>query len=232
MITDEMLKEAAGELENAMLAQMPDPKECQHDFSPRFERKMKKLIYRANHPITASLGFRIAAVILAILLLGGSVLLASEDARAKLIGWVREEGPDGEVRYVDYSDIRAEGVPTRFRLESDPEGYTLWRHHEGYRGESFSYIDDEETKLLHFIYKVIAKNSASCVSITTEGYIHKRVLINGSYADLTISKYSWDSSCIVWTGYDDMVVFSISGFLSEEELIYMAEHVVPVEDNP
>jgi hypothetical protein len=65
----------------------------------------------------------------------------------------------------------------------------------------------------------------------TQGYIHKRVLINGSYADMTISKYNWDTSRIVWRGYDGAVVFSINGFLSEEELIYMAEHIVPVEDN-
>jgi hypothetical protein len=231
VITDEMLKEAAGELENAMLAQMPDPKECQHDFSPRFERKMKKLIHRVDHPITASLGFRIAAVILAILLLGGSVLLISDDAKALFLGWVREERTGGIIRYVAHSDIRPESVPARFRLESEPEGYTLWRYHEDIIGEGFVYINDDETKLLSFQYFIITKNSGCTVQMETQGYIHKRVLINGSYADMTISKYNWDTSRIVWRGYDGAVVFSINGFLSEEELIYMAEHIVPVEDN-
>ena len=51
MITDEMLAQAAAELADAINESLPDPSECNHQFSPRFERKMKRLIHGTNHPI-------------------------------------------------------------------------------------------------------------------------------------------------------------------------------------
>lgn len=232
MITDEMLESAAGELENAMLAEMPDPKACQYEFSARFERKMKKLIYRADHPFIANLGFRIAAVILAILLLGGSVLLVSEDARAAFVGWISEKRADGSFYYTYYNDFQPEGVPTHFRLESVPEGYTLWKHNTGGYGESFVYINDGGTRLLSFSYYIIRENSAGALSISRTTSVHKEVLVNGRHADLLLKDKSIDSSNIVWTDYDGAILFCIGGYLDEEELIYMAEHIVAVEDTP
>ncbi|MBE6986931.1 MAG: DUF4367 domain-containing protein [Ruminococcaceae bacterium] len=232
MITDEMLKEAAGELENAMLAEMPDPKAYRYELSPRFERKMKKLIYRAAHPITASLGFRIAAVILAVLLLGGSVLLVSEDARAAFVGWVGGKREDGSFYYTYYADERPEGVPTHFRLESIPEGYTLWRHNTGGNGEGFVYINDDGTRLLRFTYDIVTENAAGALSISKTTCVHKEVLVNGRHADLLLKDKSIGASHIVWTDYDGAVLFSIAGYLDEDELIYMAEHVISVENTP
>ena len=51
MINDAMLKQAAEELAIAINESLPDPKECVFQFSPKFERKMKRLTRRANHPI-------------------------------------------------------------------------------------------------------------------------------------------------------------------------------------
>lgn len=42
-ITDEMLAQAAEEVDMAILAQLPEQAECQHEFSPDFCRKMHEL---------------------------------------------------------------------------------------------------------------------------------------------------------------------------------------------
>lgn len=232
MITEEMLKVAAGELENAMLAEMPDPKAYYYEFSARFERKMKKLIYRVDHPFIANLGWRIAAVILAILLLGGSVLLISEDARAAFVGWISEKRANGSFHYTYYNDFQPEGVPTHFRLESAPEGYTLRKHREFNSGEDFIYINDEGTRQIIFSYYIIRENSAGTLGISSRGGVHKEAVVNGLHADLIIEDKNRGASHIVWTGYDGAVLFTIAGYLDEEELIYMAEHIIVVEDNP
>ena len=39
-ITDEMLAQAAEEVDEAILDQLPDPADCKHEFSPEFEQKM------------------------------------------------------------------------------------------------------------------------------------------------------------------------------------------------
>ena len=51
MISDAMLQQAVEELATAINESLPDPKECVFQFSPKFERKMKRLTRRANHPI-------------------------------------------------------------------------------------------------------------------------------------------------------------------------------------
>lgn len=39
-ITDKMLAQAAKEVDEAILDQLPDPADCKHEFSPEFEQKM------------------------------------------------------------------------------------------------------------------------------------------------------------------------------------------------
>ena len=51
MISDERLCKAAQQAEKAFLASLPEPKDCKATFSPAFERKMKKLVKRTDHPI-------------------------------------------------------------------------------------------------------------------------------------------------------------------------------------
>lgn len=42
-LTDEMLRKMAHEVDAAILASLPDPKDCNHEFLPEFERKMEQL---------------------------------------------------------------------------------------------------------------------------------------------------------------------------------------------
>lgn len=51
MIPDKELQEAARKCEKAILAAMPEPEDCPAEFTPAFERKMKKLIARVDHPV-------------------------------------------------------------------------------------------------------------------------------------------------------------------------------------
>ena len=90
MISDERLCKAAQQAEKAFLASLPEPKDCKATFSPAFERKMKKLVKRTDHPIMYWIQKSVACLILILLLGGGSVLALSTEARAAFVGWVRE----------------------------------------------------------------------------------------------------------------------------------------------
>ena len=92
MITDEMLYSAAAKSNTAFVKYMEegyDP-ENQHTFSAKFERKMKRLIRKADHPLLYR-GLRgVASILLAILIGGGTWLAVDVEARAAFIGWLRE----------------------------------------------------------------------------------------------------------------------------------------------
>ena len=62
----------------------------EHDFSPAVEKKMQKLIRRANHPIRYRVAQAAACLLLAALLSGCTALAISPEARAAFAGWVRE----------------------------------------------------------------------------------------------------------------------------------------------
>lgn len=86
MISDERLREAARKAEESFLASLPEPEDCEATFSPEFERKMKKLIRRTDHPIRYRIMKAVACFLLVVLVGGGSVLALSTEARAAFVG--------------------------------------------------------------------------------------------------------------------------------------------------
>ena len=91
MVTDEVLRQAAWDACVKMNDRLPKPEDCRHEFSQRFLRKMKKLLFRAAHPALCRV-LRSAACIALVLLLGfGSVLCVSPEARAAVMDWVRQQ---------------------------------------------------------------------------------------------------------------------------------------------
>ena len=44
MLSDEVLRQAAGKCAEAIIASLPAPEECNHKFSKRFEEKMQVLL--------------------------------------------------------------------------------------------------------------------------------------------------------------------------------------------
>ena len=44
MLSEELLKQAAEELALALIDSLPEPEECQHQFSEKFESKMQMLL--------------------------------------------------------------------------------------------------------------------------------------------------------------------------------------------
>ena len=69
MISDNELRQAARQYEKALLDTLPEPEDCAAAFSPGFERKMKKLIFRTDHPVRYWLR-RLVVILLALLAAG------------------------------------------------------------------------------------------------------------------------------------------------------------------
>lgn len=91
MMTDEMLTQAAGELAYAMNKSLPESGACSHQFSAGFERKMKRLMRRTDHPGMYRVLRAVAGMILVISIGFGSLLALSPEARAAVYGWVRRQ---------------------------------------------------------------------------------------------------------------------------------------------
>lgn len=67
MIPEERLKAAARRTEEHILSCLPDPNESEAAFSPRFERKMKRLFFKINHPLIFWIPRVVATLLLTLL---------------------------------------------------------------------------------------------------------------------------------------------------------------------
>ena len=128
MITDEMIAEAAAELNEAMIKSLPDPHECKHQFSKKFERKMDRLIYRVNHPIRYKIASRVASILLVVLLGFTVVMSCSPTARAAVIGWIKQVY---ESFYSYYFEANVDTYSSnKYQIDPLPEGYAEISHTE------------------------------------------------------------------------------------------------------
>ena len=74
MISEEMIKNAAAEADQAIRDSLPAPAECEHEFSPLFQRKMCQAFRMVKHPVIYKLPRYAACFVLAATLASGTWL--------------------------------------------------------------------------------------------------------------------------------------------------------------
>jgi hypothetical protein len=218
MITDAMLREAAAEAERFMLAHLPEVQEP-HVFSKRFERKMQKLISRMKHPIRYQVKRYVAAILLAVILLFGTIFAVSLEVRATVIGWVRSTF----LEFFQYSnDDTSKPVIAEYELTIIPEGYRQLNIIDKEDGKTYLYVNNDGV-FLDFTYAyAIGSNDYFTNAEDCEQY---SAIINGINADIYVSKAVDETSLIVWQDPLENILFHISAKANKAELIELAESV-------
>ena len=226
MITDSMLRSAVKKSCEIYVNQLEsgyDPK-TQHEFSPDFEKKIKKLRRKANHPIVYRSLQRIASIILVCLIACGAWFTVDAEARSAFFGWVKEI-------YETYFVYRFEGnadyseSSVAYRPTWLPEGYTEF------------YVDDidattvvsyQNTDGLLLTFRYTHNPNETDWFIDAEHAVIKETTVNGCPAEILLADNITTASVIAWTDEQDSA-FYVSGFLSESELIKIAENVQPIK---
>ena len=124
MITDAQLRKAAEKFSDLYLRYVEQDYNSTppHEFSASFEKKIRKLRKRADHPYFYKTLHKAAAVILAILISGSAWLAVDTEARAAFFGWVKEIYETYFVyRFASNSD---EASIISYRPTWLPDGYT------------------------------------------------------------------------------------------------------------
>ena len=199
----------------------------EQDFSPEFEKKMKKLVRRANHPIRYRVVQTAACILLAALLSGCAVLAVSPEAREIFLGWVREfYTPEEYPPYYRYTytgegdTLLPDGVA--YRPTWVPEGCQLFDENHHIPSCTSILFDDSEGGIVSFLCMA---GSGELQITMDEGDVWKKVQVNGLPADLYLGPPG-SASAIVWSSEDGEFIFRIIGeIFSEESLLRMAESV-------
>ena len=229
MLTDAVLKDATAEAERFLLSIVPEDGEP-HVFSKRFERKMEKLIHRTNHPIRYQVMRIAAAIVLAIVTLFGAVMAVSPEARAAVVGWIRETFGI----YTHYAsnaatpnntppgDVDTDPIQYEYHFSVVPEGYMELMVEDTPGGKTYLYVG-ELGDFLQFTYTYGIENGN--VFIETEDYEHHKSYVYNWPADIYIALKQGETSAIIWQDSQNGIIFEIYAIANQSELIALAETV-------
>lgn len=222
MITDEMLAIAAKELSLVIGASFPDPSKNAHHFSLRFNRKMKQLVKKTNHPVRHLWTQRVAGFIL-VLFVGFVIIFAtSPTVRASVIGWIKEQYesyieyfyPDAIVEKVDPNhSFEIAGLPEHYREESriEVDGSCMVIYSNG-DGDYIDFIYSKDQNAGNFMLK----EDGTTILRTNVGYYE---------ADIYLPDNPSNSTSIIWYDAQYNMMFYISAVSEAEDLLLLAESV-------
>lgn len=189
-------------------------------FSYEFEQNMKKMM-NGYGTTGMSAGKRCMAFVFWLVFLCSLLLAVNKEVRACFTGWLKEQ--TGQVMI--YRSLVQQDTQTLpdYRLRWIPEGYGDQKivDHEH---ERTVFYENEQGQRLIFSYMDNSGSGTWFVSL--ESMTVRKVNVNGVSADLLISSNPDVSSALMWVSEDRKTAFCVEAFLSEDELIRLAESVV------
>ena len=194
-------------------------------FSPAFERKMKKLIRRADHPIRYRIAQAAACLLLAVLLSGCTVLAVSPEVRAAFVGWVRELSEGWSV-YHYFGEKKDSLEDIIYRPTWVPDGYEVISEYSNPRNVKIEYKKTDE-ELAMFSYTMYTTSMEA--QVESDGIEVKHILIDGHSADLYLDPDPGKENVLIWMNDEAGALFTISASFSGDEIIKMAESVEVLE---
>lgn len=219
MITEEMMAAAAAEMNEAMLRSLPDPEDCHHTFSAKFEKKMKRVIYRADHPLQIRILQRVASVILVLFLCFATIMAISPTVRASVFGWIREQY-ESFIAYYFVNESCNKNPNAEYYIDCLDTEYTLV--HSSVEGNIHHQIyEDINGMCLDFTYATNYTHNIFYIEL--DHYEVHPVSINGRAGDLYVSNDESEKNSIIWCDVESQIMFYIAASIEPELLVSFAE---------
>lgn len=221
MFTDEQLRVAATIAGDIYADSLPD--DCNHTFSKQFQRKMNQLIWHTNHPYTYRSLQCAACLFLALILAGSLILTFNFEARAAAWGWFIEQY---ESFYEHYFYKGTSDIPSNTSADRPkwiPDGYVEDAIIDMDGSYTVIYTNDAG-QMLRFYYSAGAENAD--LFVETDGMTKKIIYINGNTAEIYLSGVEDVANNVMWVDAENEILYHISGFLSEYELVKIAENII------
>lgn len=189
-------------------------------FSATFERKMKKLIRRTDHPIRHRVAQAVACILLVVLLSGCAALAFSPEARAEFMGWVKEL----QQKWFSYQyagEVDTAPKNTLYYPAWLPEGYQEIKEPQSGTFVHALY-ENESGSRLSFAYQVGLEDLT--FRVEWDGAQIQHTSVTGAPADLFLNTEG-GANVLVWTDEAKGIVFWITAQLSGEDLVRVAESI-------
>ncbi|MBR5792201.1 MAG: DUF4367 domain-containing protein [Ruminiclostridium sp.] len=225
------LRTAARAAGQVLTDALPQPEDCAYRFSQEFQRKMDRLVRKVDRSGWVTGLQRAACFFLALLLGGTAWLTVDAQARETFFGWVSQKLDNTQHYYfVEQEEKLPEKMSeVRYVLPSVPEEYRLEDTDKNGTHTDWLYVNDKGQYLSFGYLTQETKYATSHIVFSTGGSEKKIVLVHGAPAEYYHDPRGVESDLIVWKDEEQEVLLYIVAYLSESELIQMAESVVREE---
>lgn len=219
-LTDEMLIQASKQVAASIKASLPVPEECRHEFPPKFESDMKRLIAQTErrYHIRKYLRGAVAACLAAAISLS-TWLAVDAEARAAFVQWVKTVYEQSVVYEFFHSGDERDEV--RYRLSWVPEGYTMENEVGGDEITTLVYLKGESA--IYFTYEY-SEDGAKAELFPGVSNVEP-VQVNGMPGEFYLPQDPAESNSLVWFDEENCILCSISGFIDKESMVRMANSV-------
>ena len=225
MISDEMLRIAAEEYEEALLSSLPEDAGCDHAFSPGFERKMRRLCHRVKYASVYSTLRRAACAVLVLVLSASMLLLCHTEVRAAMFGWVKGKYKS-MITYSFAGGADEEPVSRSYDFAQVPEGYAVVDRLDTSVGTSILYVH-ENGAMMELSYE-FGTDDYSFSIVSSDRDVYSQENIEGKMMEFYLSTDPNYNSMVLWTN-DDHVMFSISAKCDKDTLIELTKNVQEIK---
>lgn len=219
-LTEEMLIQASKQVASFIKASLPVPEECHHEFPPKFESDMKRLIAQTErrHHIHRYLQ-GIAAACLAVVISLSTWLAVDAEARAAFVQWVKTVYEQSVVYEFFHSGDERDKVS--YRLGWVPEGYTMENEVGGDEITTLIYLRGESA--IYFTYEY-SEDGAKAELFPGVSNVEP-VQVNEMPGEFYLPQDPAESNSLVWFDEENCILCSISGFIDKESMVQMANSV-------
>ena len=225
MISDEMLRIAAEEYEEALLSSLPEDAGCDHAFSHGFERKMRRLCHRVKYASVYSTLRRAACAVVVLVLSASMLLLCNTEVRAAMFGWVKEVYKN-ITTYSFAGEADEEPVSRSYDFAQVPEGYAVVDRLDTSVGTSILYVH-ENGAMMELSYE-FGTDDYSFSIVSSDRDVYSQENIEGKMMEFYLSTDPNYNSMVLWTN-DDHVMFSISAKCDKATLIELTKNVQEIK---
>lgn len=221
MSSEEMLKKAAAEADQAIRDSLPAPEECVHEFSELFQKQMRRIFRRTKHPILYRLPKQVACFMLAVIIASSSWLAVDAEARAAFFEWVREQY-EAFVEYRFIGDVPAENEIKEYELSWLPTGFSEVSRLEA-EGNSVIVYQDLSNNIIQFSYS--QGDDSISLFVQDESSEIQTVQVGNVVAEFYRSNDPDSANVLTWASEDGDMMFCITSTFSEDTMIKLAEGV-------
>ena len=189
-----------------------------------FEKKIRKLKRRADHPYLRKFLNCAASIVLAMFIAGSLWLSVDVEARAAFIQWVREVHEES-ILYRYFNMPQDDVLPT-YEVTDLPEGYV--RTELLVDETSCIQIFEHETDMMIFVYNFI--NSETQTEIEFFGdYELYQVSVGTFTADYYATRSPDETSELLWIDEENGIAFQLSSYLGKSEMLEVANSIARKE---